>query len=259
MPFRPSSLRFSTASSTSSRKWLSRQHKDPLVKQRLSSPESYRSRSAYKLVELDAQYKFLRHSDVQTVIDLGAAPGGWSQVVSTKFGWGIRDAGGMEGRVIQDLDGPRRVEETTSKNVSSNKRKKHNGRRSAVLDETWDPLDELLMDESLDVQQSSLAIQEGRGTIIAVDLLPVVPIPGVQTLQMDFLAPETTSSIHTLIPANAQGKVDVILSDMAANFTGNRVRDVEASMDINNAVFEFARRHLRTAASIGRRQGGVLL
>lgn len=120
-----------------------------------------------------------------------------------------------------------------------------------------DPLDELGLNEPPERQQQ--VIQEGRGTIIAVDLLPIDPIPGIKTLKMDFLAPEAADYINALLPPQAQGKVDVVLSDMAANFSGNRIRDIEANLDIWNAVFQFARKHLRTAAEIGRTRGGVLV
>lgn len=61
----------------SSNRWLSRQLNDPYVKQ--AKAEGYRSRAAYKLIELDEKYALLR--GVQRVVDLGVAPGGWSQVV----------------------------------------------------------------------------------------------------------------------------------------------------------------------------------
>ena len=61
----------------SSVRWLERQLNDPYVKQ--ARADGYRSRSAYKLIELDEKFALLK--GVQRVIDLGIAPGGWSQVV----------------------------------------------------------------------------------------------------------------------------------------------------------------------------------
>jgi 23S rRNA (uridine2552-2'-O)-methyltransferase len=61
----------------SSNRWLSRQLNDPYVKQ--AKAEGYRSRAAYKLSELDEKFALLK--DAQRVVDLGVAPGGWSQVV----------------------------------------------------------------------------------------------------------------------------------------------------------------------------------
>jgi 23S rRNA (uridine2552-2'-O)-methyltransferase len=64
----------------SSVRWLERQLNDPYVKQ--AKADGYRSRAAYKLIELDEKYALLRN--VQRVVDLGIAPGGWSQVVRRK-------------------------------------------------------------------------------------------------------------------------------------------------------------------------------
>lgn len=64
----------------SSTRWLERQLNDPYVKK--AKAEGYRSRAAYKLIELDEKYGFLK--GVKGVVDLGIAPGGWSQVVRRK-------------------------------------------------------------------------------------------------------------------------------------------------------------------------------
>jgi 23S rRNA (uridine2552-2'-O)-methyltransferase len=64
----------------SSTRWLERQLNDPYVKR--ARAENYRSRAAYKLIELDERFGFLR--GVTTVVDLGIAPGGWSQVLRRK-------------------------------------------------------------------------------------------------------------------------------------------------------------------------------
>jgi len=61
----------------SSTRWLERQLNDPYVKR--AKAENYRSRAAYKLIELDERFGFLRGA--KTIVDLGIAPGGWSQVV----------------------------------------------------------------------------------------------------------------------------------------------------------------------------------
>ena len=64
----------------SSTRWLERQLNDPYVKR--AKAENYRSRAAYKLIELDERFGLLK--GVRTVVDLGIAPGGWSQVVRRK-------------------------------------------------------------------------------------------------------------------------------------------------------------------------------
>jgi 23S rRNA (uridine2552-2'-O)-methyltransferase len=66
----------------SSTKWLERQLNDPYVKR--AKAEGYRSRAAYKLIELDEKFHFLK--GVERVIDLGIAPGGWTQVVREALG-----------------------------------------------------------------------------------------------------------------------------------------------------------------------------
>jgi len=68
--------------STSSKRWLKRHVNDPYVQR--SKREGYRSRSAYKLTEIDEKDRLLKGG--QVVVDLGAAPGGWSQVLAKKLG-----------------------------------------------------------------------------------------------------------------------------------------------------------------------------
>jgi 23S rRNA (uridine2552-2'-O)-methyltransferase len=68
----------------SSRRWLERQLNDPYVKR--ARDEGYRSRAAYKLAEIDDKVKFLKRG--ARVVDLGAAPGGWSQIAAERVGAG---------------------------------------------------------------------------------------------------------------------------------------------------------------------------
>jgi 23S rRNA (uridine2552-2'-O)-methyltransferase len=68
--------------SLSSQKWLERQLNDPYVAR--AKREGYRSRAAYKLLEIDEKYKILKPG--QRVVDLGAAPGGWSQIAAKVVG-----------------------------------------------------------------------------------------------------------------------------------------------------------------------------
>jgi len=218
--------------SPSSKQWLARHFDDPYVRQRLSHPAQYRSRSAFKLLEIDDCYRrFLRAPDVRAVVDLGAAPGGWSQVVAGFMGWGAhlrtrrRSDGGDDGRW---------------------------GLRLGAPSEHWS--------EGVEGGEADVD-SEGKGVVIAVDRLRMAPMAGVHTLQADFLAPETAPMVEAIIraKANPEGKADVILSDMAANATGNRTRDTQDSLDICQAVWDFTSKHLRTAQSIGRKRGGVLL
>lgn len=68
--------------SNSSAQWLKRQLNDPYVS--AAKEMGYRSRAAFKILQLDEQYRFIKSS--MKVIDLGAAPGGWSQVVAKRIG-----------------------------------------------------------------------------------------------------------------------------------------------------------------------------
>jgi 23S rRNA (uridine2552-2'-O)-methyltransferase len=220
--------------SPSSKQWLARHFDDPYVRKRLSHPSQYRSRSAFKLLEIDDRYRrFLRARDVRAVVDLGAAPGGWSQVVAGFMGW--------QGEAWAHARTKRRSDQGDD------------GRWGLSLgapSESWSD-----SAEGADVETG------GRGVVIAVDRLRIAPMPGVHTLQADFLAPETAQLVEAIIcaKANPDGKADVILSDMAANTTGNRTHDTQDSLDICHAVWDFTTKHLRTAKSIGRKSGGVLL
>ena len=64
-----------------SKEWITRQHRDVYVKK--SKQEGFRSRAVYKLEEINNKYKILKNGLL--VIDLGAAPGGWSQFVIKKY------------------------------------------------------------------------------------------------------------------------------------------------------------------------------
>ena len=79
---RKKKLKPSKQRTVSSRQWLTRQLNDPYV--RRAKSEGYRSRAAYKLVEIDDKARFLKRG--ARVVDLGAAPGGWSQVAAERVG-----------------------------------------------------------------------------------------------------------------------------------------------------------------------------
>ena len=90
----------------SSNRWLSRQLNDPYVRQ--AKAEGYRSRAAYKLIELDEKFAVLK--SVHRVIDLGVAPGGWSQVVrklrpkAAVVGIDLLEVEPLEGVVLLQMD-----------------------------------------------------------------------------------------------------------------------------------------------------------
>jgi 23S rRNA (uridine2552-2'-O)-methyltransferase len=130
----------------SSKLWLERQLNDPYVLQ--AKRDGYRSRAAYKLKEIDDKYKLLKTG--MAVVDLGAAPGGWSQIAATKVG-------------------------------------------SA----------------------------DGKGKVIAIDLLEMPEIPGVVFAQLDFLDQGAPAKLREMLGGGA----DFVMSDMAANTTGHRTTD----------------------------------
>jgi len=220
------------------------------VQKRLRHPASYRSRSAFKLLEITDRYDFLAPKDVNVVVDLGAAPGGWSQVMAGKFGWGSGDAEENGGSISEDSESL-----WSDSTLPLVKQPKLERKGTNPTPDVFDPLN---IDN---IGSSPHSGQMGRGTIIAVDLANILSIPGVQTVRGNFLEEKTVQVIRGLLfnANNDQPKVDVILSDMAANTSGNTVHDSQSSLEICEAVFEFATRNLRTADEIGRRKGGVLL
>ncbi len=84
---------------TSSTKWLKRQLNDPYVQ--AAKRDGYRSRAAYKLLEIDDKYKFLKRGCV--VVDLGAAPGGWCQIAAARV-LADHGKGFVLGVDLQDMD-----------------------------------------------------------------------------------------------------------------------------------------------------------
>ena len=146
--------------SKSSQRWLNEHHKDDFV--RKSRLESYRSRSVYKLAEIDQRDRLLRPD--LSVIELGAAPGGWTQYVAEKL--------------------------------------------------------------------------SANGLLLAVDILEMDPVPGAQIIQGDFTELETLESIRSTM--NGQS-ADLVLSDMAPNFSGQVAVDQPRAMYLAELALEMCR------------------
>ena len=157
----------------SSRTWLERQLSDPYVAR--ARREGFRSRAAYKLAEIDDKYKVLKPG--ARVVDLGAAPGGWSEIAARRVG----------------------------------------------------------------------AKQGTKGRVIALDVLDMKPILGVEFLRLDFL----DGAAPARLKGRLGGKADVVLSDMAANATGHRKTDHLRIVALAEAAAMFAREVLE--------QGGTFL
>ena len=144
---------------SSSTRWLQRQLNDPFVReaQRLG----YRSRAAFKIIELHERFGFLKRG--ARVVDLGAAPGGWSQIAAQYVG--------------------------------------------------------------------------GDGIVVALDLHAMEPLAGVTALEGDFYDDHIIDSLIEVIG----GKVDVVLSDMAAPATGHSNTDHLRIVGLVEAAYDFAR------------------
>ena len=127
--------------------------------QRRARREGYRSRSVYKLMDIQKRSKIFRKDD--TVLDLGAAPGGWSQIALEYIG------------------------------------------------------------------------EDGK--LIGVDLQHILPLKGAQFLQGDIREPETRKELEKLVP-----KVDVVLSDMSPNLSGNYSVDQACSVELASFALEIA-------------------
>ena len=149
------------AKSPSSARWLQRQQRDPWA--RAAQQQGYRSRSACKLLEIDRRFRFLRPG--ARVLDLGAAPGGWSQVAARRTG-----AGG------------------------------------------------------------------GREWVLGVDVQDVVPVDGCRFIKCAFPAAGLAQEVQKLLGR----RVDVLLSDMLGNVSGNRIRDHANSLELCRSVERFA-------------------
>jgi 23S rRNA (uridine2552-2'-O)-methyltransferase len=146
-----------------SKSWLQRQKRDPFVKK--SHEEQYRSRAVYKLMEIDQRDRLFHRG--QTVIDLGAAPGGWSQYAATKV--------------------------------------------------------------------------DGGGRVIAVDMLEMEAVAGVEFVRGDFTE---EAVIEACLAALGGARADLVISDMAPNLSGVRSTDQARCMGLAEAALDFACRVL---------------
>jgi 23S rRNA (uridine2552-2'-O)-methyltransferase len=153
----------------SSQRWHRRQSRDPSVDR--AAEAGWRSRAAFKLIEIDEREHILPAG--ATVIDLGAAPGGWSQVAARRVG--------------------------------------------------------------------------PRGHVFAVDRLPMDPIEGVAIVEADVLSEAGLSVLRERIGDRA---VDLVLSDMAPNISGNRVVDQARSAALVEAAVIFCEEFLNPGGAL---------
>ncbi len=172
-----------TQSKKVNKAWLNDHVHDPYV--RLAKREGYRARAAYKLKQIDEELGLIRPG--QVVVDLGAAPGAWSQYVRRRFA--PRDAGGGGGAAAGRLD----------------------------------------------------------GTIIALDLLEVEPIEGVQFLIGDFREDAVLTELEAAL---AGRRAHLVLSDMAPNLSGIESADSARIAHLVELALDFAVRHLEPTGAL---------
>jgi len=144
--------------------WLREHVNDPYVQR--AKAEGYRSRASFKLMEIDDRDRLIRPGEV--VVDLGATPGGWSQVVAKR--------------------------------------------------------------------------QKGNGRVIALDLLEMDPMHGVDFIQGDFREESVLKILETML---AGAKVGLVLSDMAPNISGVVVSDQARVMHLAELGLDFSRNWLK--------------
>ena len=150
-------------------RWLDNHVSDEYVQR--ARREGYRSRACYKLMEIDDKHQILRSGI--TVVDLGAAPGSWSQLAAKRIG--------------------------------------------------------------------------PAGSIIAIDILDMVPMPGVKLIKGDFTA---DSTLENLMRHLSGEQVDLVISDMAPNLSGMREIDQPRAMYLAELALESASRMLRPGGAL---------
>lgn len=155
--------------SSSSKRWLTEHFSDEFVKR--AQQLGLRSRAAFKLEEIDQRDRLLRPGAV--VVDLGAAPGGWSQYAAKRLA--------------------------------------------------------------------------GKGRVIAIDILPMDPLPGVEFIQADFTTDEAPARLHQLL---AGAPVDLVISDMSPNISGEADVDQARGIHLSELAVEFATQVLRPGGAL---------
>jgi len=175
-------MKSAVKSSKVNRAWLNEHVNDPYVK--LAQKDGYRARAAYKLKEIDETLHLIKPG--QLVVDLGSAPGAWSQYVRRRLSPKSAIGGGA-------------------------------------------------------------AAGELNGSIIALDLLPMEPIEGVQFIQGDI----REDAVLALLAEQMHGHLaDVVISDMAPNLSGISSADAARVEHLIELALEFAQAHLKPEGAL---------
>ena len=170
-------MKVQTKSKKVNKAWLNDHVNDPYVK--LAQKEGYRARAAYKLKEIDEALGLIKPG--QVVVDLGSAPGAWSQYLRRRFAPKTAGVGGA-------------------------------------------------------------AVGELQGTIIALDILPMAPIEGVQFILGDFREDAVLAQLHEAVGGRP---VDLVVSDMAPNLSGIESADSARIAHLIELALEFSASHLK--------------
>ena len=170
-------MKIKTKSKKVNKAWLNDHVNDPYVK--LAQKEGYRARAAYKLKEIDEALGLVRPGHL--VVDLGSAPGAWSQYLRRRLSPGGAAVGAL------------------------------------------------------------------NGTLIAIDLLPMEPIEGVQFLQGDFREPEVLAQLEALVGDRA---LDLVVSDMAPNLSGVASVDAARISHLIELAVDFSLQHLKPEGAL---------
>jgi 23S rRNA (uridine2552-2'-O)-methyltransferase len=170
-------MKVKTKSKKVNKAWLNDHVNDTYVK--LALKEGYRARAAYKLKEIDEALGLIRPGHL--VVDLGSAPGAWSQYLRRRL------------------------------------------------------------------SPDGAAVGELNGSIIALDILPMDPVEGVQFIQGDFRENE----VSALLEAALQGRqADVVVSDMAPNLSGIEASDAARVAHLIELAVEFAQNHMKPQGAL---------
>jgi 23S rRNA (uridine2552-2'-O)-methyltransferase len=170
-------MKVKTKSKKVNKSWLNDHVNDPYVK--LAKKEGYRARAAYKLKEIDETFGLIKPGNL--VVDLGSAPGAWSQYVRRRLS--------PQGAAAGDLN----------------------------------------------------------GTIVALDLLAMEPVEGVQFIQGDFTEADVLAQLQTIV---GDRPVDVVVSDMAPNLSGIDSVDAARISQLIELAVEFAQMHLKPQGAL---------
>ena len=252
-------------STTSSRTWLNRQIRDPYVQK--AKEGGYRARSAFKLLELNSSYSIIKKGD--KIIDLGASPGGFSQVAAELCGSDIL----FSGKVLTIEN---KIESTSTTVMSSSLNTSSLSNRPSFLSAA--PFQRGIVDQTNFIKKprQKLSMTHNGPIVIAVDILPIEVLKGCICIQGDFtnleiqkfilslLYPQDKTELSSLsisssvssLSSSSQiftqtNSIDVVLSDMAPSFSGDGSLDTLRS-------FALAWRALLFATSILKKRGNFL-